>query len=654
MDFFERQDKARRNTKWLVLYFIVCVALTILCVYLVIAFTLGLQRHSSSSVAGLWNPEVFLWATLGTVGIISFGSLYKMSQLSGGGSAVATALGGTPVSPQPTDLDERKLRNVVEEMAIASGVPVPEIYVLEDEPGINAFAAGSSTSDAAIGVTRGAIRLLTRDELQGVIAHEFSHILNGDMRLNLRLMGWVFGILCLTVVGRILLRSGSSRRSSSSSNNKKGGNPLPLIGLALIAIGWIGVFFGKLIKAAVSRQREYLADSAAVQFTRNPSGLAGALKKIGGLTYGSRLDAANAEEASHMFFGNGLGESWMQAFATHPPLRERIQLLEPNFDGKFTKVIASSAQVPPQIPAYGRQSAPPVIPPPIPFDARRVGAESFDRSPSIAASSALSDIGHPTSAHLAYSAGLVHAIPDPLRNAAGEPFSATALIYSLLLSSNADVRSRQLSQLQGVSAQSAQHEMTRFEESLRSLDSRLKLPLVELSIPALRQLSPAQYVEFSQNINHLVEADREVDLFEYALRKTLLRHLDPHFKQVPRRIVQYYSLAGLRDELSLLLSGLAHAGHADFSEIEKAFNTGASILKLKDGLQLLDLNECTMERIDAALDQLSQTAPHCKKMLLQACAEAVGADGAIHVQEAELLRAIADSLDCPMPPFLKL
>src|ERR1039457_5080982 len=332
MDFFERQDQARRNTKLLVVYFVLGVAMLIVAVYAatLAIFTGVASRHhhvyDEQVQMALWNPQLFFGAALGTLAVIALGSGFKTLELAQGGSTVATMLGGRLVDPATSDPDERKLRNVVEEMAIAAGVPVPQIYLLPDEHGINAFAAGHSA---------GAVKRLTRDELQGVIGHEFSHILTGDTRLNLRLMGVIFGILCLAVIGRVLLYTRSS--------NSKDKNPLPLLGLALLVIGWIGVFFGRLIQAAVSRQREFLADASSVQFTRNPAGLAGALKKIGGLSYGSKLESAHAEEASHMFFGNGMGESFFHIMDTHPPLAERIRAIDPSFDGTFPPVSFAEA-----------------------------------------------------------------------------------------------------------------------------------------------------------------------------------------------------------------------------------------------------------------------------------------------------------------------
>jgi len=329
MDFFAHQDKARKKTKLLVVYFLFAVLCIIASVYFV-SLMVFYGTHAKQTPGSpppelvLWDPTLFLRVVFGTLGVVAVGSLYKMAVLSKGGSAVAESLGGRPIDPETTNPDERKLRNVIEEMAIAAGVPVPKIYVLEDESGINAFAAGHAPGDAAIGVTRGCMTLLDRDELQGVIGHEFSHILNGDMRLNLRIMGVIFGIVCLAVVGRVLVYSRGGDRGRA---------PLMFLGLALIVIGAIGVFFGRLIQAALSRQREFLADASAVQFTRNPEGLSGALQKIG--SAGSKVGSAHAGEASHMFFGNGLGKPFLGAMATHPPLDERIRAIDPGWDGTF-------------------------------------------------------------------------------------------------------------------------------------------------------------------------------------------------------------------------------------------------------------------------------------------------------------------------------
>ena len=277
--------------------------------------------------------------------MVALGSLYKIAELSAGGETVALMMGGRAVDPQTTDLAERRLLNVVEEMALASGIPVPPVFVLENEPAINAFAAGHQPGDAVVAVSAGALQYLSREELQGVMGHEFSHILNGDMRLNLRLIGVVNGILVLAILGYYILRFGGLF-SAVDPTRTAAARPSSSSGWRWSSSAILGVFFGNLIKAAISRQREFLADASAVQFTRYPGGIAGALKKIGGLDEGSRIRDAHASEISHMFFGDAFAGSFFRLFATHPPLDERIRALEPDFDGSFPPVepVAATAE----------------------------------------------------------------------------------------------------------------------------------------------------------------------------------------------------------------------------------------------------------------------------------------------------------------------
>ena len=650
MDFFERQDQARRNTKLLVVYFVLGVATLIVAVY---AALLGIfagvasQQHRGyrpEAQLVLWHPQLFLGAAVGTLAVIAMGSGFKTLELAQGGSTVATMLGGRLVDPATTDPDERKLRNVVEEMAIAAGMPAPQIYVLPGESAINAFAAGHSTSDAVVAVTAGAMRRLTRDELQGVIGHEFSHILNGDMRLNLRLMGIIFGILCLTVIGRVLLYT--------RSRNSKDKNPLPLLGLALIAIGWIGVLFGRLIQAAVSRQREFLADASSVQFTRNPAGLAGALKKIGGSGLGSKLATAHAEEASHMFFGNGMGESFFHLMDTHPSLAERIRAIDPNFDGVFPSVSAAAeAQAAPRV-------APPPSRPPIPFPfpgAPRLGAGLAGLAPPvIAAQTVMASAGTPTTAHLRYAEGLRVTIPASLQAAAREGLGASTLIYALLLSDDEATRRKQLDVLAAATSPAVCQETLRVWPEVQAVATHAKLPLADLAVPGLRNLSPSQFQQFRTALQKLVESDGEIDLFEYVLQKIVLRHLEPYFSPARKPAIQYYALKPLAGDCAVLLSALAYLGQEEPEKIQFAFQQGAQPLgyAAQVELRLLGAEECELAQVDAALNRLCQAVPQIKKNVLNACAQTVAADGVIQELEAELLRAIADTLDCPIPPII--
>ncbi|HZV33827.1 MAG TPA: M48 family metallopeptidase [Verrucomicrobiae bacterium] len=628
-DFFAREDLARRHTKLLEVYFLLAIIGTIVLTYAAVAFVFALKGGNP------FNPGLFAAVVCGTLAVIIGGSLYKTTQLASGGSAVAEMLGGKPVNANTADTDERKFLNVVEEMSIASGTPVPQLYVLPGELGINAFAAGHSTNDMVICATRGALKCLKRDELQGVIGHEFSHILNGDMKLNLRLMSLVFGLLCLAIFGRILLRTRGQK------------NPLPLLGLALLAAGSLGVFFGKLIKSAVSRQREFLADASAVQFTRNPLGLANALKKVGGA--GSCIDDPNAEDASHLFFANGLGESIANMFSTHPPLEERIRALDPTWDGKFIPMDPSLYQL-------EETHAPThTVPPMISSATRAIRPAQFTGV--IGAATAAATFGsmalRTPHAALSYAADWRSKLPPALDTAAREPMSAVALVYALLLSRDAAMRASQLQQLQKQSAPGICDETVKLFTNVADLESRARLPLVSLSMTALRRLSPAQFAEFERNIQYLIQSDQQVELFEYTLQKIVLRRLEANFIPPKHAIVQYYVLKPLLPDAAVLLSALAYAGQNDAAQIENAFRLGAMKLNVPE-LALCAPEDNNFQQIDIALNRLNQAAPPVKNLVLNACAETVAADGVIQEGEAELLRAIADTLDCHIPPFLHI
>ncbi|HUF40607.1 MAG TPA: M48 family metallopeptidase [Verrucomicrobiae bacterium] len=649
MDFFEHQDKARKNTKLLVFYFalaVVCIIASVYLAALLIFHATSPQQQQPGALAPalvLWNPQLFLYAVLGTLGVVVIGSLYKTAALAKGGSAVAEMLGGRLISPSTTHPEERKLQNVIEEMAIASGVPVPKIYVLDDEEGINAFAAGHSPNDAAIGVTRDCMTLLNRDELQGVIGHEFSHILNGDMRLNLRLIGVLFGILCLAVIGRILLYSRSRSRDK---------NPLMLLGLALIVIGAIGVFFGRLIQAALSRQREFLADASSVQFTRNPAGLSGALQKIGGA--GSRIESAHAGEASHMFFGNGLGKPFLGLLATHPPLDKRIRAIDPGWDGKFRQggvksVEAESSRGPAKPPSS------PFPFPPIPgMPGTRAGTAGIAANV-VQGGAVLPNLGQPTPLHLRYAEELRNSFSEKLQFAAHEPLDATALVYAMLLSPDNALRAQELAVLAGRAAPGVGEKTAALWPEVAPIASRARLPLVNLALPALRRLRPDEFDQFRQALQGLIESDGQIEIFEFVLQKIVRRHLASQSGESRPPSIQYHTIKPLMRDCSVVLSALANVSSSKPAEVEKAFRKGAPHLRAQaDGLKLLPRAESGLEQLDTALDRLALASPQIKKHVLEACVPVVGADGLIQERQAELLRAIAETLDCPIPPFVRI
>jgi len=647
MDFFAHQDAARRKTGLLILYYALAVVLIVVAIYL--AYTAAFVGFKAKTgrplqdLRQLWHPEVLLGVSVAVLGIVGLGTAYKIHELSGGGESVARMLGGRPVSPNTRDPDERKLLNVVEEMAIASGTPVPSVFLLDGEPGINAFAAGFAPSDAVIGVTRGCMEQLSRDELQGVIAHEFSHIFNGDMRLNIRLMGVLNGILIIGITGYWIFRSTLGSGSRSRSSKGKGNTmPIVLFGLVVMAVGYIGVLFGKLIKSAVSRQREFLADASSVQFTRNPGGLAGALKKIGGWTAGSRIQSRKAEHASHLFFSNGLASTFLNLMATHPPLGERIRRIDRGFDGQFASVPRAGAAEPGPGAAgvaTGLAPSPPALP-------------AQPRSYEVAPEEVMSRVGSPKPEHLAYAMQVVEALPNELLDAAREPFGARAVVYCLLLNAEQTARTAQLKRLSENADPAVLAETRKIQEQVTRLPEQLRLPLLDVAVPALKTLSDVQYGYFMENVDHLVRADEKIDLFEFALQRMIRRHLEPSFRKVNRGAAQYGSVKALLPESVQLLSALAYWGNSDLAAAQTAFSKGAKRLQATVLLRMSARENCTVGTVDAALSRLALGTPAVKKRVLDACVTCVGADGQVTSAEAELLRAVADSLDCPVPPFL--
>jgi Zn-dependent protease with chaperone function len=686
MDFFAQQDRARASTTRLVLLFFLAVALTNLAIYLALAgvfqFThqinhLGARSYSRlgwfSKLAhhfgadGLWSWELFGWVTFFVTNVVGLVSLYKMRQLARGGGAVAELLGGRWVNPDTRDAEERQLLNVVEEMAIASGTPVPDVYLLDEESGINAFAAGHDSTDAAVGVTFGALKLLSRDELQGVIAHEFSHILNGDMRLNTRLIGWLHGVLGLVVLGRILTLSFLNR--ARTPDGERVGPVFHPIFLPAFVLGWIclaagscGAFCARLIKSAVSRQREFLADAAAVQFTRNPDGIVGALKKIGGVRSHAVLNAARSEEASHMYFGDGLRPRWFRFLATHPPLTDRIQRINPYFDGKFPAVSLERVLRESRVTElYREQGGKPV-------DFHKLAAvigPGAAAQEMIFANAARENIRSAPSSpepptalesipviQLDFAMVLLGEIPAGLRAATCEPFQAVALIYALVCAKDADMRAQQLAALAERTEPGVIEAMARLQPEVAQLDPGHFLPLADLAVRSLRRLAPDQYENFQSNLTWLVEADAQIDLFEYMLQRMVVRHLAPHFGPVRKPPVQFYVLKPLRSDCAVLLSGLAWLGHEAESEARAAFQQGAALLSDDNETIFLPRRECNLPQMDAALDQLAQAAMPLKQQIMTALTAVAAADGQLQKREAELLRAMSDAVGLTVPPFL--
>lgn len=640
MDFFESQDMARRKTVILTIYMVLAVIFLIIGVYAaVIIAVLAFEK----SVIGLWHPDIFVLVAVGVIIIVLLGSAFKTASLSKGGRSVAEMLGGVPVDPNTTNPDERRLLNVVEEMAIASGIPVPSVYLLSNEQGINAFAAGLAPGDAVVAVTQGCMKTLTRDELQGVVAHEFSHILNGDMRLNIRLIGVIAGILVIAVIGRVVVRSISSSGRSRSSGKKGGGVAvLMLAGFILMIVGYIGVFFGKLIKAAVSRQREFLADASAIQFTRNPPGIAGALVKIALHRTGSRIHDVHADEASHLFFGNGLGKSFMNLLGTHPPIGERIRRIDPSYIADNGKIIYKEQEADQSAQESGISSFAPQGGPASAQAGRvNLSPEQFSTI-----------VGAPQSEHIAFATQLISDLPPRITEAAREPFGARAVIYCLLLNREEGIRKIQLERLIEKADPAVIRETRQLIPVMDTIGRKYWMAIADLVVPALKLLSKDQYEDFRNNIYHLVEADRKISIFEYTLQHTLIRHLDPIFRKMPPQVIKYHVIDQVQVECLILLSILAWRGSKSDYEAEVSFGRGIAELNLGGKPTILSREKCGLNALNSSLDRLASASPQVKKRILMACIACISADSFISIKESEMLRAIADSLDCPVPPII--
>jgi Zn-dependent protease with chaperone function len=644
MNFFAAQDQARRSSRRLVAVYIVATIAIVLGVTAVVGFALftGFSQSAYNYTPGLFIREqtpLLLGVALLTTLFILGSSLYKTSRLSAGGGRVALDMGGTLVATDVQDPLRRRLRNVVEEMAIASGVPVPEIYVMEEEHGINAFAAGFSPSDAAIAVTRGTLELLDRDELQGVIAHEFSHILNGDMKLNVRLMGVLFGIMALGLIGRMVVRGGYHSSIISSRRNRNA--PVVLvIGIGLVVLGGIGVFFGRMIKASVSRQREYLADASAVQFTRQSEGIASALKKIGGYSEGSKISATDPEEVSHMLFGSGA--SLMGVFATHPPLVDRIQALDPNFkEGDFPRV--DPRQRPVGTTDESRRAA----------FAGNTTAAFANSDARVSADSIADTVGHPEQKHIEFARKLRQSIPVELYDAAHSSELAFLLSIALVLDQSKRTIDRQFSLLQEQLGSERTQLVRRYYDELSTSSGEYRLPLLEITFPALKLRPMPELAYLVELTNRLIEVDGDIDLYEFCFYRIMMNSLGQAIDPTGKHEVRRSRRRDLQSAATELLRILADHGHDSDQNRIAAFEAGIATLgQWAHGAKYTSDREYSVAKLNSSLDILLGLNSKGQESLLRAVSATAAHDGKLSVAEAELIRAVCATLNYPLPPIL--
>ncbi len=639
MNFFARQAEARSQSRRLVVLFLLALLGVMAAVNLVIlSFLASAEAETFVLPDGGWvasHPGAVVFASLLVLGVVGMSSLYKSAVLRAGGGVVARSLGGTRLERDARDPLRRRLHNVVEEMAIASGVPMPEVYVLEQEAGINAFAAGHTAANAAVAVTRGALERLNRAELQGVIAHEFSHILNGDMRISTRLIGLVFGLVVIALIGRTVLRF------TRHSGNRKGGVAIiALAALAVVMLGYLGVFFGRLIQAAIARRREVLADSSAVQFTREPQGLKGALVKIGGFDQGSRLHDVGVEEVAHMLFAAGM----TRLFATHPPLIERIKALDPSFrEEEFARV-----DLEPQV-ALGSggehvtsESTP----------ALDAGLSGFSSAPFAVVPGAVAQaVGNPGTREVEAAQALARSLPDGLLANLEGPGRALGLLLALVLDPKPEVRARQLSLVKESLGDQALSLIARAETAARALDPIQRLPVLQTLFPALRRLPREDRRRIVDGLNRLILVDGRIEIFEFALGTLARVYLRDELE--PTAGGRALRLDEVDAQLQVVFSILAWQGAREEAAARRAFELGMHhVLPMQRPAYAP--SPAWPAALDEALRRLDRLLPAAKEQLVEALVKTIAHDQRLTIEEAELLRAICAALHCPLPPLVGL
>jgi len=669
VNFYQHQEQARKQTGMLIFFFIVAVSLIVLAINAVVFFAIFQAEESDMSLQA-WIQSPICWITVAiTLSVIIGGSTAKAVQLSNGGAAVAVMAGGNYLSPETKDPQRKQLINVVEEMAIASGVQVPQIFILEEEPGINAFVAGTSPNNAALAVTQGALDTFSRDELQGVIGHEFSHILNGDMNTNIKLISILAGILLIGKIGESLTRGSSfghrrnHYRSSSYRTNNKDSDKGWIIGLALMAIGYIGLFFGRLIKAAISRQREFLADASAVQFTRNPSGIGQALFAIQAHQDGSLLDSPNAEDMIHLCFGEAIKVQFSGLLATHPPLDDRIKAIDPTLPARLRSRHRSKKNAD-QNTVQGKHTQSSLQKKPVQKtfddDAIEFVNASFsgagtstanttsvnntnDSSSAKLAPTLKASIGLPTPEHTLYAQSLLANIPKLLLETAHSPAQADIIIYILILATMTSHGQEAMSLIKKHTDVATANKTVACYKLLKQHDERSRLPLLEIATQSLSQQSQEKSEKLVSLTQTLIALDDQFTLPEFIVFCLVKKHLLPNPKK--NRTIKRYS--AVFKEMQFVLAALSATSNKEGKIDNKAFHQAYAAFSSLDTTPILP----TIQQLQISLEKLSHLSPLLKQPFIDACIDCILFDNAVSIREVELLRAICETLDCPMPPL---
>ena len=701
MNFFEHQQRAEQKTFRLVVYYFLGLLLTFLAVHAVITTVViiatdelrdanyaayydsdsdyGTQEDSGSEsqsaetaesapqddssadegydpaaafIDQFLNPELFLIDLLAVILVIGGGTLHKVSQLRRmDGDGIAQSYGGVRVAARNASWKEKRLLNIVEEMAIASGIHVPNVYVLRNESGINAFAAGFSEPTSVIAVTQGALDYLSRDELQGVIAHEFSHILHHDTRLNMRLIGILFGLEMIAMIGYVLLRSTPNVVVSRGEGNKTdSGKILILVGLGLFVIGLLGQLFANIIRAAVSRQREFLADASAVQYTRNPQGIAGALKKIGSRV-GAQVHNSNAVEGSHLFFGSIFGSGFLSGiFNSHPDLTERIRRIDPQFRGDYPKAI--ERQINPDEPepqARGTDDSSAELKDFLGKAMGEFGNRVAGAVPASIAAAILGSAGNPTQGKIVVAKALLENIPPAADEMIKDRFGAVGALLAVLLDSDPQLREKELRFLRENLSVDVLNSMNTIAEALEGIADAVRIPVVQKAFPYLCSMPKADYLKLRQIVIELMKFDGRIDLLELTIAGFVINDLDLYFQLVPATPETLDSPDQVAGPFRKVASFIAYSGNNDLAAAQRAF--GVAVQSFGLSVSILPKEECVPSEFSQALDTLTHAKPQLRKRILEALYACVTSDGKLNEKEGELIRAVTAYLHCPMPTW---
>ena len=631
MNFFEEQDQAKRVTNKLVILFVLAVCslifITVTAIHSLYFFT---NPPSKGFIEGLFG-RIFslqmIYITLSILFVVGMGSLFKFFEVNKGGSYVAERLGGQPLTHDSADIQQKVLLNVVEEMAIASGITVPKVFVLP-ELSLNAFAAGTNNNNAIIAVTQGLLDTLNRDELQGVIAHEFSHIFHGDMSINMKLLSVLHGILMIGLLGEYILRSSFYGRS----NRRKDGNKVVILGAALLVLGYAGVFFGNLIKAGISRQREYLADASAVQYTRNPQGISAALYKINKQGQSSALEASAAKEFSHFYFCPGATSFFSGMFATHPAIKDRIAKIYPN--GYSEELLIGKKQT------YAKLN-----PQTQPQKSKTQDVFELDPQDSIIALStlgvAIEKIGKIDQDHINQASTIINSLPEILLNACRHPFESQALIFAMLTDSHEGVQKKQQ---QYLAPKISTALFTTYETLLthiQSITNLNKLTLLQLATSSLKQQSNAQFDTFIHHCKHLIQADQQVNIFEWCVFQII--------GAVHKHIVTKHKLSLHECEQAVKDLFFAIIQDTGLSHQQQAATAGYQLIYPRSEIILTENKASALPFLQSSISRIKQLKSLEQPVLLKGLAKAIEYDGKLDENEAQIFRALAIILDCPMP-----